>query len=154
MSVGKERLIVNGGVSRQGGTAWRQAQRATAAHATATVADTSSAETILEGGLGRRPHDVTVMRQEEGGNIWVEASQDGWRDTLGVIHRRRLWLSAAGADSRGADTLTGGQGQPFTLRFPLPPKLTASLILDGAAVLELGPSCGGSRVGAPGPRTE
>src|SRR3546814_16400070 len=112
MSVGKERLIVNGGVSRQGGTAWRQAQRATAAHATATVADTSSAETIPEGGLGRRPHDVTVMRQEEGGNIWVEASQDGWRDTLGVIHRRRLWLSAAGDDFRGADTLTGGTGQP------------------------------------------
>src|SRR3546814_17943091 len=89
MSVGKERLIVNCGVSRQGGTAWRQAQRATAAHATATVADTSSAETILEGGLGRRPHDVTVLRQEDGGNIWVEASQDGWGENLGVLHRRR-----------------------------------------------------------------
>src|SRR3546814_2449208 len=75
------------------------------------------------------------MRQEEGGNIWVEASQDGWRDTLGVIHRRRLWLSAAGDDFRGADTLTGGTGQPFTVRFHLHPKVTASPIQDGAAVM-------------------
>ncbi|MET4701443.1 putative heparinase superfamily protein [Constrictibacter sp. MBR-5] len=150
MSVGKERLIVNCGVNRLGGTAWRQAQRATAAHSTVTIADTSSAEAFPEGGLGRRPLDVSVMRQEEGGNIWVEASHDGWRDTHGVIHRRRLWLSAAGDDFRGADTLIGGAGTPFVVRFHLHPRVTASLIQEGAAVMVRLPSGAGWRVRATG----
>src|SRR3546814_19324019 len=92
------------------------------------------------------------MRQEEGGNIWVEASQDGWRDTLGVIHRRRLWLSAAGDDFRGADTLPGGPGQPFTVRLHLHPTVTASLLQAGAAAMVRPPSGGGWRVRATGGR--
>src|SRR5262249_11936053 len=53
VSVGNERLITNCGVRQGADRAWRQAQRATAAHSTLVFADTNSSETTPIG-IGRR----------------------------------------------------------------------------------------------------
>ena len=155
MSVGRERMIVNLGASPAGATAWRDALRATAAHSTLVVADTSSSE-LREQGVGRRPDRVEVTRQEADGAHWLEMSHDGYRRSLGAIHRRRLYLAESGEDVRGEDVVEAAQassgGQPYTVRFHLHPDVSANLQQDGEAVLLRLPSGGGWRLRADGAR--
>ena len=135
ISVGKERLVVNCGAHADDVPDWRGAQRATAAHSTVTVEDVNSAQVLSGGGLGNRPREVTVSRRDADGNTWIDASHDGFTRSLGLVHHRRLFLSANGADLRGEDTLTGSGNHRFTVRFHLHPTVQASLVQDGSAVL-------------------
>jgi uncharacterized heparinase superfamily protein len=98
------------------------------------IGDVNSSE-LLEHGLGRRPTEVTVQRQEANGAHWLEATHDGWARPFGAIHRRRLYLSESGEDIRGEDVIEAESPQPFTLRFHLHPSVQASLQQDSAAVL-------------------
>ena len=157
MSVGKERLIVNGGTSLSGSPDWRRAMQSTLAHSTLTIADANSSDIFDDGGLfkptdapvgrviGRRPERVACRRDEADGAVWLEGSHDGYLKPFGLIHRRRLYLSPNGDDLRGEDLLmlpTGsGQvkpailGKPVTLRFHLHPTVRASMVQDGTAIL-------------------
>ena len=75
-------------------------------------------------------------RLEDGGNIWVDATHDGYRDIFGMTHRRRLYLTADGDNLRGEDILSGGDRVArFTIRFHLHPDVKASLTADGAGAL-------------------
>ncbi len=150
MSVGRERLIVNCG-TRADSSAWRTAQRATAAHSTVVVANTNSSELLADGGLGHRPVHVECRRAEADENIWIEASHDGY-GTLGVIHHRRLYLSAAGDDLRGEDRLTGPAGRPFALRFHIHPEVQVSLAQNSAMALLRPPRGPGWRLQVAGGR--
>ena len=150
LSMGRDRLIVNCGAAAPGPTAWTDAARATAAHSTLTIADTSSSE-LKPGGLGRRPQKVAVERQEANGAHWLEASHDGWRLPFGAIHRRRLYMAESGEDIRGEDAVEAAGPQPYTIRFHLHPGVTANLQTDGEAVL-LRVSGGGWRLRAEGAR--
>jgi uncharacterized heparinase superfamily protein len=171
MSVGKERLIVNCGAFAGGSGAWRRAQRATAAHSTLTIDDTNSALFDDEGKLIAGPSLVTNRREEAEGNIWIDASHDGYAARFGFVHKRRLFLAAGGEDLRGEDTLVplvplGGKksgaapksgsepapGVPFAVRFHLHPQVKASLIQNSAAVLLRLPSGIGWRLRAAGAR--
>jgi uncharacterized heparinase superfamily protein len=134
LSVGRDRMIVNVGSFPAGGPQWFDAARATAAHSTLVIGDLNSSE-LLEHGLGRRPSNVTVQRQEANGAHWLEATHDGWVRPFGATHRRRLYLSESGEDIRGEDVIEAESPQPFTLRFHLHPSVQASLQQDGAAVL-------------------
>jgi uncharacterized heparinase superfamily protein len=149
MSVGRDRMIANVGATPAAGAEWRQATRATAAHSTLVLADTSSSE-IREHGLGRRPEHVEVQRQEANGAHWLEAHHDGWRKPFGAIHRRRLYLAESGEDVRGEDSIEAASPQPYTVRFHLHPSVGASLQQDGEAVLLRLPSGGGWRLRAEG----
>lgn len=154
MSVGKERVIVNCG-AHSGGDTWTAVQRATAAHSTLVVDDTNSAEILSSGSFGRQPSDVEAARDEADGSIWLDASHDGYGLPFGLIHRRRLFLDAAGDDLRGEDTLlhTGAAVRPatgFAIRFHLHPSVQASLVQNGAAALLRLPSGGGWRLRAQG----
>ena len=155
LSVGRERMIVNLGAMPLAGEPWRDALRATAAHSTLVVADTSSSE-LRPDGLGRRPERVEAMRQEANGAHWLECSHDGWRRNFGVLHRRRLYMAESGEDIRGEDALEisqpDGRPQPYTLRFHLHPDVSVSLQQDGEAVLLRLPSGGGWRLRADGAR--
>jgi uncharacterized heparinase superfamily protein len=151
LSVGRDRMIVNCGAFPAGSTEWRDATRATAAHSTLVIADVNSSE-LRESGLGRRPENVEVQRQEASGAHWLEASHDGWKKPFGAIHRRRLYLAESGEDVRGEDAIEAPTPQPFTLRFHLHPTVTASLQQDGEAVLLRLPSGGGWRLKADGAR--
>jgi uncharacterized heparinase superfamily protein len=148
MSVGRERLIVNCGAPPPGAPAWHDALRATAAHSTLTIADTSSAE-LLPDGIGRRPERVSVQRQEANGAHWLEVSHDGWRRPFGAIHRRKLYMAGSGEDVRGEDSVEAATGMSFAVRFHLHPGVTTSLQQDGAALLRL-PGGGGWRLRADG----
>ena len=172
MSVGKERLIVNCGAFAGSDPDWRRAGRATAAHSTLVVGDTNSSEILADGSLGHHAGDVVCRRNEADGNIWVEASHDGYLRPFGLIHRRRLYLGAGGDDFRGEDSLIAppaGLGVPlgaarkavagrraraeggrFALRFHLHPRVQASLLQDGAAALLRVPRGGGWRLRASG----
>jgi uncharacterized heparinase superfamily protein len=128
-----QRLVVNCGTYRGRDAGWRDAGRVTAAHSTLIIADRNSAEVRAGGGLRRRPLDVTLDRQEEQGAVWIAASHDGYLGRFGVLHRRRLFLSADGADLRGEDRLAPAAGKriprktlgtPFAIRFHLHPGLT------------------------------
>ena len=145
-SVGKERMIVNCGALPGADAAWRRAQRTTAAHSTAVIDDTNSAELRADGSLGSRPEKVSSTRNESEGAIWVEAQHDGYQRHFGVVHKRRLYLAAAGNDLRGEDAFAGeggkrvkGGGKPFAIRFHLHPEVRVSLVQNGAsALIQLG----------------
>jgi uncharacterized heparinase superfamily protein len=147
MSDGADRMIVNCGSSY--GTL-REVLRTTAAHSTLVASDVNSAEVRSGGGLGRRPARVDASREEMDGNVWVTASHDGYRDRFGLVHRRRLYLSAAGDNLRGEDTLIPDGSRDitphsFAVRFHLHPDVQASLVQNGAAVLLRLPSGSGWR---------
>ncbi len=139
MSVGRDRLIVNCGAAPAAGAEWRDALRATAAHSTLVIADVNSSE-LREGGLGRRPEQVSVQRHEASGAHWLDASHDGWKKPFGAIHRRRLYLGESGEDIRGEDSIEAPMPQPFAIRFHLHPAVDASLQQDGSGVLLRTPS--------------
>ncbi len=142
LSVNRTRLIVNCGPAPVSGGAWADAARATAAHSTLVVADTSSSE-LLPGGLGRRPENVTAERQEANGAHWLEASHDGYVKPFGALHRRRLYVAESGEDIRGEDAVEASSGQPFTVRFHLHPAVSANVQQDGEGVLLRLPANGG-----------
>ena len=153
MSVGKERLIVNCGTHAEGDPRWHPHLRATAAHSTLTVDDTNSIQLLPGGGIGRRPTEIVCARRETDGNVWIEASHDGYKPGLGLIHGRELYVSADGGDVRGRDLLsgTGGTGgTTATTRFHLHPGVKASPVQGGQAVLMRLPKGGGWRFEAAG----
>lgn len=156
LSSGKSRLVVNCGTTRVLGPDWEAASRATAAHSTLAVADTSSMR-ILRGRISRAllgartmegPTRVESRRHENETGIWLEASHNGYEKLFGLVHRRRLFLSAAGDELRGEDLLipgeTGGgwrfwrkpvEDPPFAIRFHLHPDAKLSLAHEGASAL-------------------
>ncbi|WP_340116280.1 heparinase II/III family protein [Pelagibius sp. 7325] len=152
MSVGRERLIGNCGAQANaihaGSGEWGAAQRSTAAHSTAILADTNSSELLAEGGIGRRRAAVTCRRDEDDGNIWLEASHDGYQALFGLTHHRRLYLSASGDDLRGEDRFTGTAPRAvgFALRFHLHPEVQAMQAQDGRSVVLRLPKGGGWRL--------
>jgi len=153
MSVGRDRMIVNCGSHLH--PDWQAAGRATAAHSTLTLDDTNAIELEEPGGVGKRRCTVACMRNEEGGNVWIESAHDGYTP-FGVVHGRRLFLSATGG-LKGEDTLSwqGGKRQknhPFAVRFHLHPGVQASLVRDGEAVLLRLPKGGGFQFHAGGAR--
>ncbi|MEX2450141.1 MAG: heparinase II/III family protein [Rhodospirillales bacterium] len=136
LSVGKERLIVNCGAFTGADPAWRQALRATAAHSTLTLNDTNAFEITPQGRRPRKNLHVEAARREADGNIWLEASHDGYRRAFGLVHKRRLYLATGGDDIRGDDELAGtAETGTFAIRFHLHPDVRASLVQDGSAVL-------------------
>jgi uncharacterized heparinase superfamily protein len=141
MSVGRERLIVNCGAGPRDDSDWSLALRATAAHSTLCVEDADSSP-VAPGGLLSRPAAVEVSREEADGNIWLDASHDGYVGRLGFVHRRRIFLAGDGQDLRGEDALLPVEGKApalpetrFDIRFHLHPDVQASVIQNGAAAL-------------------
>ncbi|MBO6795801.1 heparinase II/III family protein [Maricaulis sp.] len=147
------RLVVNCGWHDAQTSDWREAVRATAAHSTLVLGEVSSSK-ILAGSwqremMGARlvaPKGQVSARRNEGEmGIWLEGSQEGYRDRYGLSHRRRIFLAADGGDLRGEDALfrpvTDGPPDdievrfPFAIRFHLHPSVRASLSRDNMSAL-------------------
>ncbi|MBL8710902.1 MAG: heparinase II/III family protein, partial [Rhodospirillaceae bacterium] len=140
-----ERMIVNCG-AHPWSKEWRQVQRTTAAHSTLIVDNTNSAMLLPHGGLALRPNVVTCRREETDGQIWLDTSHDGYEEGFGLVHRRKLYLSANGHDFMGEEHLVGPGGNEYALRFHLHPQVSVSVTQDGHAALLKMPKGSGWRL--------
>ncbi len=161
-SAGLQRLVVNCGAASAGQVKWEDALRATAAHSTVGVADTSMAH-ILDAGLARDllgprllggPTAVESFRHETPEGWSVEASHDGYVRAFGIEHARRLTLAPHGNRLTGSDTLSPKgpakhAKRVFAARFHIHPDVRCSLSQGGDVLLKL-PSGEGWRFGATG----
>ena len=135
MSVGRQRMIVNCGAYSGLREDWRFAQRTTAAHSTVTIDDYNSADVLNDEMIGFRPGISRIDRHEADGNLWLDATIDGYAGIAGLSHQRRLYLTANGANLRGEDSLSGKRQHRFVARFHLHPSVTASLAQNEESVL-------------------
>ncbi len=167
MSAGNQRMIVNCGAARTGqehDEAWEAALRATAAHSTLTLADTSSAFVLPAGftrnELGARlidgPQHVETTRAETAEGILATGQHDGYVPNFGIVHERRLAMSPKGLTLTGLDRLSPvanhkGRGRKkrnacnFTIRFHIHPDVRLSLAQGGGSVILKLPSGEGWR---------
>ena len=132
MSTAKHRLIVNCGAHLGGDAGWRAAARSTAAHSTLEL---GGRNVFDPGSVAARIAFGEKRRAEADGAVLLDVSHDGYFRALGLVHRRRLYLSADGNDLRGEESFTGRGRRPFTLRFHLHPSARASLTRRGEGAL-------------------
>ncbi len=121
LSSGRQHFIVNAGTDNFGAAEFRPLARATAAHSTAVLNDTSSARfrhsarvgdligTPLIGG----PRNVSCERRDQSGGQGFVASHDGYLQRFGVIHERELTLSQQGNLLAGRDRFFRPNGEPI-----------------------------------------
>jgi uncharacterized heparinase superfamily protein len=148
---GTHRIVVNCGAAADVRRAtWDNALRATAAHSTLTLADTSTGA-ILAGGWSRKllgarllggPTKVETHRIETPTGWMVEASHDGYVAPFGVRHERQITLSTRGTTLTGADRVlptekTRRQPLPFAIRFHIHPEVRMSPSQGGDVILKL-----------------
>ncbi len=147
LSSGRQRIVVNCGVSNLARDGWRQVSRSTAAHSTVGVEDTSSCRFLTErpfsSWLGALvvggPTQVPVQRDEDASGIRVTASHNGYAARFHVVHERDLRLARDGSVLDGFDsfqTLTPLTSQDhYTIRFHLHPAIKASMLMAGTTIL-------------------
>jgi uncharacterized heparinase superfamily protein len=136
-SDGSHRLIVNCGTYAYQDPEWRNLLRGTAAHSTVTVDDEDSAEVYDVFRLGRRPRRVSAAKAGEA----IIASHDGYAETMGVVHHRRIERQPG--IFLGEDWIegTGVAGRTITARFHLHPDVVVEAGGGGALCLKAGESC-------------
>lgn len=147
---GTVRLVTSCGGSSDVGIRWQDGVRVASAHSTLTIADLDAGrwetneETRLEYPVG--PDGVAARRleEQETRDVWIEAQHGGWRERFGLLHKRRLYLSADGSRLAGEDTLVRplSQGEadtrvpiPFQLRFHLHPDVRAEIAGDAIRLI-------------------
>ncbi|MEA2948415.1 MAG: hypothetical protein QOI40_3745 [Alphaproteobacteria bacterium] len=152
----QNRIVVNCGLPRTSRDSWRQVARATAAHSTATLNDTSSARFIESGAIKRMlygspmvggPQTINVAREEQPTGMMLRASHDGYVDLFNVIHQRTLLLASDGQRLDGEDVFMPAKGDvvpagrdQFAVRFHLHPTVRATRLSDGHSAMLLMPN--------------
>ena len=140
-SDGAQRLIVNCGGGRGQPKELAEGLRTTAAHSTLVLADTNSTSLHEDGTLGRGVTEVSLTRGTSEAGARIEGSHDGYVRRFGLLHRRRLLLSANGRLLEGEDRLESvGRKRPggalgFEIRFHLAPGIETILTADGQGAL-------------------
>jgi uncharacterized heparinase superfamily protein len=158
LSHGLQRIVVNCGLPRINRETWRQVARATAAHSTVVLNDTSSCR-FLESGSFKRllgtpivsgPVDIPVSRENRGDAIVMRASHDGYADRFKLVHQRAVKVAADGNRLDGEDLFVSAaddaipQDVPdqFAVRFHLHPSVKANKLTDGHGAMLVLPSRG------------
>jgi uncharacterized heparinase superfamily protein len=150
------RIVINCGLPIVGRDNWQQSARATAAHSTATLNDTSSCR-FLESRAIRHmlqgvpivggPRTIAVAREEHPNGIMLRTSHDGYAELFNVVHHRTIVLSHDGQKLDGEDLFTPARGETlragrdqFALRFHLHPSIKANRLADGHSAMLLMPN--------------
>ena len=123
ISLGPERLVVNGGTSVYGTGRDRGSERATAAHSTVEIDGRNSSEVWGGFRVGRRAHAQGFRATHDGGTSRLEAEHDGYRRLGGGAVHRRLWELQPDALAI-TDTISGSYGKAIA-RFHLGEGITA-----------------------------
>jgi uncharacterized heparinase superfamily protein len=147
---GARRIVVNCGAERDDSARWRGALRATAAHSTVTVADTSTSAVLAPGrtrdligprllSRGDTPH---TERSETANGSKVEASHGFYLPNFGILHQRMLCLSPHGTKLTGCDRLLPRGNRtpvavPFSARFHIHPDIRVTPAQGGDILLKL-----------------
>ena len=152
LSARQHRVVVNCGLPAVNRETWRQVTRATPAHSTVTVNDTSSCH-FLESRPFRKllwgspiiggPRDIKIAREETDEASAIDVTHDGYARAFNMIHRRTLRLSADGSILNGEDSFTPARGDKFPLRLPdefairfhLHPSVKANRLTDRHGVM-------------------
>ncbi len=152
MSDGADRLITNCGGANGLAVALAPALAAglatTAAHSTLVIADTNSTRIRDDGTLGIGVGEVTMAYRSTGEGQLIEASHDGYARRLGMLVRRRLFLTPDGNELAGEDEIVPAPAKllrrrgdrSFGLRFHLGPGVSATPTADGMGALLKTPS--------------
>lgn len=119
LSSGRAHFIVNCGIDTFGASDFRPLARATAAHSTATLNDTSSARFAMPSMLGdligtpllEGPRNVPCQRMDSKGVQSFVARHDGYLARFGLFHERELALSASGSMLEGIDRVFRKDGE-------------------------------------------
>jgi len=147
-SSGPHWLVVNCGAGGRSNSSWDRAVRATAAHSTLTLNETSSAH-ILPPGLARDllgsrltggPSKSDTQRSDTAQGWTVQASHDAYVEPFGLTHERKVTLSPQGLMVTGGDRLMGpGKGGPlvFAVRFHIHPDVRVTRLEGGGILLKL-----------------
>jgi len=151
LCAGGQRIVVNCGLPAINRDSWRQVARATAAHSTVTLNNTSSCRFREEGPFRKLigvpvldgPSRVVVARDDHEDSIILRASHDGYSSRFGIIHQRSVMLTEGGTKLEGEDVFTPTHGEmlppgardEYAVRFHLHPAIKASRISDGHAVM-------------------
>lgn len=140
---GQARLVTSCGSSPEIDVTFRAAVRRTSAHSTLVLEGEDSCrfnlneETQLLFPVG--PDGISAKRLEEADEIWLDAQHSGYKNKFGLLHRRRLFLSADGGRLTGEDSLarpiSAGTAEAdleyhYALRFHLHPTVTATTAAD------------------------
>ncbi len=152
----QHRIVVNCGLPTINRETWRQVARATAAHSTVVLSDTSSCR-FLETGAFKRligtpivsgPRHVPVAREEYGSSTVLRASHDGYADRFYLVHQRMLMLAADGNRLDGEDSFAPASersgnakiNDEFAVRFHLHPTVKANRLADTRSVMLMLPN--------------
>lgn len=143
LSDGPSRIVTSCGYSPLVNLDWQAAVRRTRAHSTLCIAGRDSApfqmreESRLLAPSG--PEGISSKRLEEEDEIWLDAQHGGYKAAYGLLHRRRLFMSADGRRVTGEDSLVRpvSQGESrerrfvnYEIRFHLHPTITAMMGQD------------------------
>ena len=121
MSSGRQHFIVNAGIDTFGAVEFRPLARATAAHSTATVNDTSSARfsysprvsDMLGSPLIGGPQNVPCQRIDDRERQGFVAHHDGYAARFGILHERQMVLTGNGNALYGRDRFLHPGGGPI-----------------------------------------
>lgn len=150
MSTAAAQIVVNCGVPPETQPDWRLVARATAAHSTAVLNDTSSCH-FVAGRLATRwlgpiivsgPHEVTVAREDSHHGETLVAAHDGYLARFGIRHERRMVLAPDGRRLAGIDAFHASGGgsvrggrDAFAIRFHLHPTVEARPTIERDVVV-------------------
>ncbi len=119
LSSGRQHFIVNAGIDTYGAAEFRPLARATAAHSTATLNDTSSARfsysprvsDVLGSPLIGGPHAVPCQRIDDKDRQGFVARHDGYAARFGLLHERQMAMTGNGNVLSGRDRFLPVEGR-------------------------------------------
>jgi uncharacterized heparinase superfamily protein len=129
LSLGNERVIVNGGTSDYAPGPARQAQRETAAHSTVEIDGESSSEVWASFRVARRARVSDVRIQRDGSDLAISGGHDGYRRLAGRPVHRRAW-AFSGCSLTVRDEIVCAAAKPAVARFHFPPGVEVEAAAD------------------------
>jgi uncharacterized heparinase superfamily protein len=125
LSIGRHRVLVNGGTSTYEAGDLRQRERSTPSHNTVTIDGEDSSEVWASFRVGRRARVFDVEVSEVPGGAVVAASHDGYKRLRGRPTHRRTWTLRPGQFT--VDDIVTGGFETAVARFHLQPAVRCDL---------------------------
>lgn len=151
MSSGDAPMIINCGAPSPDHDQWRLFSRTTPAHSTLSFEDDSLAEFNVAAGHNEPAADATLVDpanpqgafSDQGDNLRIKGSHDGYMGRYGVSHSRQILVSPSGNLISSEDKLSAPRSLKsphgliagaFAIRFHLHPSVKAQITGDGSSV--------------------